>query len=176
MIWKYLKYLTRHRWFVMLACFREGLYWQGLIHDWSKFLPGEFFPYAWYFYGAKLPSVYEFHGDGRNHILDSGMYRERVKADFDEAWLRHQNRNPHHWQFWVLMEDSGKVAALAMPHKYRLEMLCDWQGAGRAIHGRYNSADPYSETREWYAKNADKMILHDNTRAWVQQQLKDATP
>lgn len=171
---KYLKYLIRHRWFVMLACFREGLYWQGLIHDWSKFLPSEFIPYAWYFYGEKLPSIYESHGDHRNMVFASGLYKERVEADFDMAWLRHQKCNPHHWQYWVLMEDSGKVAALEMPHKYRVEMLCDWQGAGRAITGKFDPNDPYAETREWYAKNEGKMILHDNTRAWIQRELRAA--
>lgn len=171
MIQKYLKYLIRHRWFVMLACFREGLVWQGIVHDWSKFLPGEFLPYAWYFYGPKLPSIYESHGDHRNFVFDSGLYKERVKSDFDEAWLKHQNRNPHHWQYWVLMEDSGKVAALEMPRKYATEMLCDWQGAGRAIHGKYDARDPWAETRAWYRKNREKMVLHEETRAFVEQKL-----
>ncbi len=207
MIFKYLGYLTRHRWFVMLACFREGLYWQGLIHDWSKFLPGEFLPYAWYFYGKIQPgeTIYvECDNTGFNAVVVDtrpAMHGEKdtdldcrvknpnpnqpnywmlhyeirnrvdVEADFNAAWLAHQHRNPHHWQHWVLREDSGATFALPMPHKYRIEMLCDWQGAGRAITGKFNPADPYAETREWYAKNADKMILHDNTRAWVQQRL-----
>lgn len=171
MYWKYLRYLLRHRWFVMLACFREGLYWQGLIHDWSKFLPGEFVPYARYFYGPKLPSIKESHGDHRQMVFFSGMYSERVEQDFNAAWLAHQHRNPHHWQHWVLREDSGATFALPMPHKYRVEMLCDWQGAGRAIHGRYDATDPYGETREWYKKNAGKMLLHDYTRTWVEAAL-----
>jgi len=36
---KYLKYLLRHKWFVMLECFKEGLFWLGLTHDLSKFSP-----------------------------------------------------------------------------------------------------------------------------------------
>lgn len=171
---KYLYYLLRHRWFVMLACFREGLYWQGLIHDWSKFLLGEFLPYARYFYGEKLPSIYEYHGDHRNFALDSGFYSERVEANFNRAWLAHQHRNPHHWQHWVLREDSGATFALPMPHKYRLEMLCDWQGAGRAITGKYDPASPWAETAAWYEKNKGKMILHDETRAFVESTLARA--
>jgi hypothetical protein len=200
---KYLAYLLRHRWFVMLACFREGLYWQGLIHDWSKFLPGEFLPYARYFYskvsvGETIEGVSEnapFCGKviatRLNHTGDGSIDpqiaweggqtawiwsfedwdRVEVLAAFNRAWLAHQHRNPHHWQHWVLREDSGKTFALEMPHKYRVEMLCDWQGAGRAITGKFNPSDPYSETREWYEKNAGKMLLHDNTRAWVQERL-----
>ena len=171
MYWKYLRYLLRHRWFVMLACFREGLYWQGLIHDWSKFLPSEFVPYAWYFYGGERPCRDRVHAASLYGAIWIGPSKESVAEAFDRAWLAHQHRNPHHWQHWVLREDSGATFAIPMPHKYRVEMLCDWQGAGRAIHGRYDATDPYGETREWYKKNADKMILHDDTRAWVEAAL-----
>lgn len=164
MYWKYLRYLLRHRWFVMLACFREGLYWQGLIHDWSKFLPSEFVPYARYFYGPQ-PDINQ--PDDHWYFYDKAKHAE----PFNAAWLAHQHRNPHHWQHWVLREDSGATIAIPMPHKYRVEMLCDWQGAGRAIHGRYDATDPYSETRQWYKKNAGKMLLHDDTRTWVEAAL-----
>lgn len=163
---KYLRYLMRHRWFVMLACFREGLYWQGLIHDWSKFLPSEFLPYARYFYGPQ-PDI--------NQPDDYWYFHDKAKhaEPFNIAWLAHQHRNPHHWQHWVLREDSGKTFALEMPHRYCVEMLCDWQGAGRAINGLYNAADPYAETREWYETNADKMLLHENTRRFVEAYLQN---
>ena len=39
---KYLSYVLRHKWFVMLACFKVKLFWQGITHDLSKFLPDEF--------------------------------------------------------------------------------------------------------------------------------------
>lgn len=207
MYWKYLRYLLRHRWFVMLACFREGLYWQGLIHDWSKFLPSEFLPYARYFYSPIQPgeTIYvEADNSGFNAVvvdtrpawhgtkdtdLDCRVKnpnpgqpsywmlhyeihdRIDVKAAFNAAWLAHQHRNPHHWQHWVLREDSGATFALPMPQKYRVEMLCDWQGAGRAIHGRYDANDPYGETRKWYKDNVSKMVLHADTRAWVEAAL-----
>jgi len=51
---QYLSYLIRHKWFVMLECFKEGLYWQGIIHDLSKFLPSKLFPYANFFYNKKV--------------------------------------------------------------------------------------------------------------------------
>lgn len=159
MLFKYLWYLIRHRWFVMLACFREGLYWQGLIHDWSKFLPDEYLPYATYFYGGE---VFGFPYGPPDEV------RQERLDNFNRAWLAHQHRNPHHWQHWVLREDSGKTFALPMPHKYRLEMVCDWQGAGRAITGKFDSQYPYAETAAWYKKNADKMILHEDTRKWVE--------
>jgi hypothetical protein len=52
-----------------------------------------------------------------------------------------------------------------MPMKYAKEMLCDWRGAGRAINGK-------DETREWYLKNKERIILHPNTRKWIEEQLK----
>jgi len=48
---KYLKYILKHKWYVMIECFKNGLIWRGLMHDLSKFLPSEFIPYANFFYG-----------------------------------------------------------------------------------------------------------------------------
>ena len=35
--WHHFKTITTHRILVMQGCFRMGLYWQGLIHDLSKY-------------------------------------------------------------------------------------------------------------------------------------------
>jgi hypothetical protein len=161
---KYLRYLARHKWYVLLACWRRGLYWQGLAHDWSKFLPDEFFPYAEFFYGYKPTKE-----DRRRAkaVLGGEPWpsAEHVKHCFDVAWLKHQHRNPHHWQHWILREDSGALKMLEMPMKYRLEMVCDWEGAGRAITGKIGG------TREWYEKNATKMSLGFATRITVENKL-----
>jgi len=53
--------------------------------------------------------------------------------------------------------------ALPMPHKYILEMVADWRGAGRA----YGNPD----TQNWYRLNKDKMILHQDTRREVEELL-----
>ena len=47
---KYLRYLIIHKFWVFIYCCQYGLYWRGIIHDLSKFLPSEFIPYANYFY------------------------------------------------------------------------------------------------------------------------------
>ena len=39
-------------------------------------------------------------------------------GSFDSAWLLHQKRNAHHWQYWVLLEDEGNTKALEMDDKY----------------------------------------------------------
>ncbi len=142
---RYLWYVLRHKYFVGEACFRRGLFWRGLVHDLSKFRPDEFGPYAQYFYGPNAKA--------RKQTPEE-------KQAFDLAWLKHQHRNDHHWQHWVLREDSGDTKYLEMPKRCVLEMLADWEGAGMAITGK-------REYRHWYAKNKDKILLHPNTQTMV---------
>lgn len=196
--WKYLWYVIRHKWYVMLACFgyrkaHTGMIWLGLLHDWSKFLPSEFFPYAEHFYGEwakkncyKCVSIvgnqckYNYSGIGQGEQAVSckdylrsgagvrdktGYYKPTDTGDpaFDFAWLLHQKRNKHHWQWWLLPEDEGGVKVLPIQPKYRLEMLCDWLGASAAQgHG-----GDLESVAKWYDQNGHKMQLHPDTRAWI---------
>ena len=50
---KYMWYVIRHKYYVLIECFKVGLYWRGIMHDWSKFLPSELIPYANFFNGPK---------------------------------------------------------------------------------------------------------------------------
>src|SRR5437868_1583323 len=101
--WKYAVYLARHKWFVFVAGLRtKAPLWRLIIHDWSKFLPCEWFPYVEYFYGEKVRLQKEEWDDSRYWPLAQKYYDA-----FDRAWIHHQHRNPHHWQHWVLREDSG---------------------------------------------------------------------
>lgn len=159
---KYLRYVLIHKWFVLCACWRRGLYWQGIVHDWSKFLPSEWLPYAEYFYGFKpSPSLREYAKREDFPVPDE----QEVRREFDEAWLIHQHRSPHHWQHWILREDSGLTKLIAMPRRYVLEMLSDWDGAGRAITGKSGG------TTEWYANNRHKIRLHPDTQFIVDREL-----
>jgi hypothetical protein len=154
--YKYAKYVVRHKYYVFIYCMKLNVaLWQALIHDWTKFLPVEWFPYVDFFYGRVLRPV----GAGKNGY----MHLPGEDADFDAAWNHHQKVNPHHWQYWVLIRDNDepKLLPLRMPEKYVREMVADWCGAGRAQgHG--------DDIREWYAMNKDKMFLHDETRALVE--------
>lgn len=162
MFFKYLRYLFIHKWWVFYYCCKQGIPFRGLIHDWSKFLPSEFFPYMRLFYG-NYPSISEVHGDRRNFV---SRYKEDVEVDADKSWLLHQRRNKHHWQYWVLTEDSGKVIPIEMPDKYLKEMVCDWKGAGMAINGK-------DDTMKWYEKNKEFMNLHPLTQLKVELLLID---
>lgn len=141
--WKYLKYIIRHKYYVAQECFKYGLYWRGIMHDMSKLLPSEFFAYADYFYA---------NGDERA---------------FDMAWLKHQKRNDHHWQWWILNEDSGASKYMEMSWDAMTEMICDWVGAGKAMGKVSPKDDPFYETRAWYRANQNKIRLNITTRQWV---------
>jgi hypothetical protein len=128
---------------------------QALLHDWHKFLPDEWFPYVDYFYG-----------EDRQIRDETGYYKptDTGHAGFDFAWLLHQKRGRHHWQWWILPEDDGGLKVLPMPDRFRKEMVSDWRGAGKA------QGTP--DTKAWYKKNASKMRLHHKTRKWVEQELE----
>ena len=155
---KYIKKVLTHKWFVFVEACKLGIPWLGLIHDASKFLPDEFFAYA----------RYDFTKFGNND-------KEKQRA-FDLAWLKHQKRNRHHWQYWLLMNDSGlatrgepgpmkQVEPLPMPERYVREMVADWSGVGLAINGDPNPS-------EWYEANKEKMIMRDRTRRRVEELLR----
>lgn len=155
---KYLSYVLRHKWFVFIECCKLGIPWLGIIHDWSKFRPSEWFPYAEHFYGTNKKGIKE----GRDK---TGYYKPYDTGDqaFDFAWLLHQKRNKHHWQWWLLPTDAEGVKIFEMPVKYRKEMVADWRGAGRA------QGTP--DTIAWYDKNKDKMQLQKETRKWVEVEI-----
>lgn len=157
MYWKYFKYIVKHKWYVLVECIKRGRLWLGLTHDLSKFLPDEFIPYARYFYGS-YPTW-----DEVKHIMPwYTNTKEEIENKFNIAWLKHIHRNKHHWQHWVLINDSSdpQISALRIPNKYRTEMICDWRGAGKAING-------IDDTLSWYLKNKDKQIMHIVTRRLV---------
>lgn len=145
---RYFWYVIRHKWFVFIECCKLGIPWLGVIHDWQKLTPTEFYPYMMSFSSGKW------------------KYNERPKwlvDAFDNAWLHHQHLGPHHWQYWILVQNENKV--LPMPDRYRKEMLADWIGAGKAILGKE------ANTLKWYMKNRLQIMLHPDTRRWVDKKL-----
>lgn len=156
----------RHKWFVYEAGRRLGVgRWQLLVHDLSKLRPSECVPYGRFFYAPK-PAP------------DAG-----ADPAMRLAWLRHVQRNPHHWQHWVVVNgasivarrtardgDAGLVEALPMPERYVREMLADWLGVSRAYHGLYPES---RETWTWWQQNKDQMVLHSASRAMLEAAIAD---
>lgn len=163
---QYLRYLVVHKYYVLIECWKRGLILQGITHDLSKFRPSEFFPYANFFYGKPFPSD-NWHGDIRNHIRYQST-EAGYKEAFDYAWLLHQKRNPHHWQYWLLQKDDGDLIQIRIPQKYLLEMLCDWIGAGKAQGYHSPKNDPYKEVTAWYQKNQHNIRLSLQNRCAIE--------
>ena len=157
---KYLRYVFRHKWWVFVAGLRVGgiSLWRLLIHDWSKFTPAEWTPYARYFYGDNSGEGMEAIGRfGLAELAPWGFY---ARDRFNVAWLHHYHVSPHHWEHWLFRNDRGATFPLPMPEHFAREMVADWMGAGRAITGRW-------EIAEWYAKNRERIELHPQTRVLV---------
>jgi hypothetical protein len=158
--WAYFKYAMRHKWYVFLECWKLGIPWLGIIHDMSKFYPSEWMPYMRHFFNSD--------GSLRPKTRDkTGYYKptDTGDDDFDGAWFLHQKRNKHHWQWWILPEDSEGLKTIPMPERYMKEMLADWRGAGRA------QGTP--DTPGWYRANGHKLQLHSVSRAWIERRLLD---
>lgn len=130
------KYILRHKYYVGLECFKMGLYWHAITHDLSKFLPSEFFPY-----------MENFHGGGKN------------RRSMDEAWVKHKNRNKHHWDFWT----KGDGTPIPIPEKYVKQMIADWKGMGRQPE--------FDDEVAYYIKTKHRMKLHKETVILIEKYL-----
>lgn len=162
----YLRYLLRHKLYVLLECIRAGIAWRGIVHDLSKFSPDEFIPYAKHFYGVKRGSIQT----GRN---ETGYYKPTNTGDaaFDRAWFLHQKRNRHHWQWWTHPEDETGFIILPIEEPYLTEMICDWVGAGKAQGRTSPKDDRYFAARMWYCQNGHKLQLQRDTRRAIERRL-----
>ena len=155
---KYLWYLLRHKWYVFVECCKMGMPIMGILHDWSKFRPSEFIPYAKHFFGPGR-SIHT----GRNK---QGYYKPTNTGDpaFDRAWFWHAKRNKHHWQYWCVPEAGQEAIPQDIPLKYIKEMVCDWHGAAKAQNSQ-------STVEEWYKANKNKMIMSIRTRETLESFL-----
>ena len=81
--WKHFCTITRHRHQVIRNCYHAGILWQGLRHDLSKYSPTEFIPGAKYYQGNRSPNA-----------------EEREVNGYSVAWMHHQGRNKHHFEYW----------------------------------------------------------------------------
>ena len=126
-IWKHFVTVCRHRWVVLRECWACGIWWQGLVHDLSKFSPAEFVVSARYFQGDRSP-----------------IEAEKAAKGYSDAWLHHKGRNKHHWEYWCdYNNDTGEVFPHKIPYRYVVEMVCDWVGAGMVYVGlRWTQDEP----------------------------------
>jgi hypothetical protein len=153
--WKHLRNINRHRRLVRVACFKIGLYKQGLLHDLSKYSPAEFFVGVKYFQGTQSPNN-----------------AERADIGYSSAWLHHKGRNKHHSEYWIdysMHNAAGKTVPVEMPLRYAAEMLMDRIAACKV----YNPADYRDDAAlKYYQSGKDPAPMHDNTRRLLEEWLQ----
>ena len=104
-------------------------------HDESKFSKDEYDAYDKYFFKDK----------------------EAAKEEFEKAWLHHIRNNPHHWNYWVVVDAKNEVYPIDMPKRYVIEMLCDH------LSFAFKKND-LNEIFEFYCNKKSDMVLTKNTR------------
>lgn len=118
-------------------------------HDESKYSTEEYNAYDQYFYG--------------------GNRSYKVVQDFNYAWLHHIHQNPHHWQYWVLLEDDPETElpykTLMIPLPYIFEMIADWWSFS------WKSGNLF-EIFNWYAEHRDKQYINLNSRMILERILE----
>jgi len=98
----------------------------------------------------------EFHGYRQWFFPKEGEVKS--EAFFLSAWNRHQKRNPHHWEYWVM--PTRGLTILEMPMEFIIEMMMDWV----AMSLKFNN-----KPSEWYKKNQDSISLGGHTRYEIVQ-------
>lgn len=143
--WLHFKTITKHRLLVMEGCFRVGLYWQGLIHDLSKYSPTEFFSGAKFYQGNRSPNT-----------------AEREVKGYSEAWMHHKGRNRHHYEYWTdISKETRQYESLPMPRKYLVEMVMDRRAACMTYQGKdYTNGAALA----YFRKSMERNRMHPQTR------------
>lgn len=145
--------VNTHRRLVRKACFKMGLYWQGLTHDLSKYSPTEFLPSVKYFDGTHSPTQ-----------------DERLDIGYSAAWLHHQGRNRHHFEYWqdYSPQHRGIKYPVPMPMKYVAEMVADRYAACKTYNkDKYTQKDALA----YFQRSKDKIMMHEDTKALLEDIL-----
>lgn len=157
--WNHFKTITYHKLLVMEGCFKVGLYWQGIIHDLSKYSPSEFIVGVRYWQGDRSPNN-----------------AEREKIGYSSAWLHHKGRNKHHYEYWMdysTHDVEGTIKPAPMPTRYVIEMFMDRIAACKVYH-----KDAYTDKDAllYYQSSKTPPPLHPKTKSQLEfllQMLSD---
>lgn len=142
--------ILKHKYEVCKVCFKFGLYWQGIIHDLSKFSPREFWTSVKYYQGTRSP-----------------IEAEKEDKGYSLAWLHHFHNNPHHWCYWIDFDMKQNLTPYKIPYKYMIESIADWIGAGKAYNGKnytFKSGLNYYKHNIRINNKVSSKIFHKDTR------------
>ncbi len=144
--YRHFRTITRHRHMVIIHCARCGIFFQGLGHDLSKYLPIEFVPGAKYYQGTRSPNE-----------------MERETNGFSRAWMHHKGHNKHHFEYWTDYNCVTKqVEPVPMDENYIIEMFCDRIAASKVYNGKkYTDRD----TLNYFLRGRGRHLMHAQTAA-----------
>lgn len=150
--WKHFRTITRHRHQVIKHCFRAGIFWQGLRHDLSKYTPTEFIPGAKYYQVGRSPNA-----------------KEREVNGHSKAWMHHQGRNRHHFEYWQDYNPETRLKEpVKMPLRFVKEMFCDRVAASKIYNGdKYTPDMPLA----YYEKGKYCRKIHPETAELIERLL-----
>lgn len=123
-------------------------------HDESKYGEAEYDAYDMYFYEDNDPET-------RDDVTE---------YNFLYAFLHHLHNNPHHWQYWVLIQDSDeshKEEVLYMPENAATEMICDWWSFSWSNYMQSHSKQDLYSMFDWWHDNMPNIKLHYDTMQFV---------
>lgn len=146
------KTITRHKILVAKGCFKLGLYYQGIMHDMSKYSPTEFLVGVKYYQGTASPNN-----------------AERMEEGISMSWLHHKGRNKHHFEYWIdySINPGGKLVGMKMPKKYVAEMVIDRISASKNyLKEQYNDGSALA-----YYLNGRHMMLIDDEADYLARYL-----
>lgn len=149
---KHIITITKHRHKVISHCFKAGIGFQGLFHDLSKYSITELKTGARYYVGYRSPND-----------------MERRDKGYSEAWLHHQGRNRHHFEYWHdYNPNTGLVEPVEMPLKYVKEMFCDRIAASKIYLGKdYCESQPLEYFRRGKARDIAHPKTMDLLESWL---------
>lgn len=144
--------ITRHRHTVIRHCIKAGIFWQGLMHDLSKYSPSEFFVGVKYYQGNRSPNE-----------------AEREAYGYSIAWMHHKGRNRHHFEYWTDYNPKTKVIEpVEMPLKYVKEMFCDRVAASKIYMGdKYTDSAPL----EYFMRSKNRRVINKETSDLLEKLL-----
>lgn len=145
--------ITRHRHLVIRHCYKCGILWQGLRHDLSKYSPTEFLEGIHYYRPDKSPNMGARYANG-----------------YSRAWLHHQGRNKHHFEYWVDYNMKTRMKEpVRMPIRYVVEMFCDRIAASKIYFDKeYDDGKPMY----YFNKGRGKRVMHPATSGLLEYLLK----
>ena len=142
--------ITRHRHLVIRHCYHCGILWQGLRHDLSKYSPTEFLEGIRFYRPDRSPNM-----------------GAREAKGYSRAWLHHQGRNKHHFEYWVdYSMKTKRKEPVQMPVRYVVEMFCDRVAASKVYFDKkYDDSKPLY----YFNKARKRRYMHPVTSAQLEK-------